>query len=129
MKHLSRLALLLAFSLPVTLGCTSSDTTSTRGQLIECDVAADGTTSDCAPVDEPSGAPGTCVDHDVDGDDDPHDAEAEDDDGDEANATGETDDDDDGIDDAEDDDDDNDGIDDDDDCDELQGGDDDDSDD
>lgn len=95
----------LALSL---IGCTSADTTATKGQLIECQVATDGTASDCQPVDQPSNSPGTCVDVDDDGDGDSHDAEAEDDDDDDANVTGETDDDDDGVPDGEDDDDDND---------------------
>lgn len=120
------LAIALAFTFA---GCTSSDNLATKGQLIECEVAADGSTSNCTPVDQPSGTPGTCVDHDDDGDGDAHDeAEAEDDD-DNASVTGDTDDDDDGTSDEADDDDDNDGIDDDQDCDELPGGDDDDSDD
>ncbi len=129
MNHLRRLAILLSFSLPLSIGGCASENLSSKGQLIECAVAADGTTSDCHAVEEPSGTPGTCVDHDNDGDDDPHDDDLDDAADDDASLTGDTDDDDDGTTDDEDDDDDNDGIADDDDCDELPGGDDDDTDD
>ena len=113
-----RLALALSLVLPFALGCSSSENLSSKGQLIECQVAADGTTSNCAPVTQPTHAAGTCVDHDNDGDGQPGDADDEQPD--QANAL---DDDGDGITNDVDDDDDNDGIADEDDCDELPGGD------
>jgi hypothetical protein len=120
--HLRHLALTLSLALPFALaGCSSSENLSSKGQLIECEVDANGAATNCTPVDQPSGAADSCIDKDEDGDGDAHDSEAEDDD-DHASATGD-DDDGDGMTNGEDDDDDNDGIDDEDDCDELPGGD------
>lgn len=119
MSHLSRLVITLALALPFSLGC-SGDNLSTKGQLIECAVAADGSTSNCHPVDQPSHEAGTCVDIDEDGDDDPDDADDGADDSKVRSATG-SDEDGDGTPDADDDDDDGDGVDDADDCDELPG--------
>ena len=125
MKHLQKLSLLLATSLPLALAsaCTSSDNTSTAGQMIACSDTGAGTT-DCQPVSSDPGTPGTCIDIDKDGDGEDHDADEA---GDPASATGDLDDDNDGVPDAEDADDDNDGVADDRDCDERHGGDDDDS--
>jgi hypothetical protein len=108
-----RIAILLSFSLPFTLtsGCTSSENLSSKGQLIECQVGADGTVSECAPTDTPTGDPGSCIDIDDDGDGDAHD-EAEDDEDGVSSFAPETEGDDDG-----------DGIMNEDDCDELPGGD------
>lgn len=120
-----------ALALVIVPAC-ASENTSKVGQLIECDVAADGTTANCQPTDSTETSdPGKCVDVDEDGDDDPFDDESEDESedesGDDSSALlpsdpNDTDDDDDGLEDAEDDDDDNDGVDDDDDCDEEAGG-------
>jgi hypothetical protein len=121
---MKRFACLLALALPAALApsCTSA-TTTTKGQLIECDVDANGNTSNCHPADGDDPAPGTCHDVDEDGDDDPADTEEDGDDGDPSHEfTGHPGDgDDDGTPDSEDDDDDNDGVGDGDDCDELPG--------
>lgn len=123
MKSLRNLALLLATTLPFTLGGCASDNTSSTAQLIECTAGASGPEA-CHPVAADDHAAGTCVDRDEDDDGEAHDA---DDSGDDSAATGDLDDDDDGTADSEDADDDNDGVDDDRDCDELPGQDDDDS--
>jgi len=121
MKLRQKLVICLSLALPLSLaGCSDSTNLSSKGQLIECQVAADGTVGSCNPVSEPSHAAGTCVDRDKDGDDDPHD-EAEDPNDDSPHATGTDDDDGDGQTNDVDDDDDNDGVDDADDCDELPG--------
>jgi hypothetical protein len=108
-----RVAILLSFSLPFALtpGCSSTENLSTKGQLIECQVAGDGTVSNCAPTDAPTGAPGTCVDVDDDGDGDAHDEAETDEDG-MGSFAPETEGDDDG-----------DGVENENDCDELPGGD------
>lgn len=125
MASLRRLSVILLFgcALAVAPAC-SSDHLSTAGQLIQCDVAADGTTSNCHPTDSatPAGAD-QCTDVDEDGDDDPDDvSEAEGSDDSAVISPSEGDDDGDGTPDEADTDDDNDGIPDDVDCDELPGG-------
>lgn len=118
------LSLFLALLLPVgVLGCTSSDATSTKGQLISCD-----TGGNCQPTTSTTPAAGQCLDIDEDGDGDAHDAAGADEDDDGLDNAADADDDDDGTADAADDDDDNDGIDDEDDCDNEADGDSDDAD-
>jgi hypothetical protein len=125
---LRQLAIYLSLAFPLA-GCMTGESQSAnvskKGQLIECTAAPDGSQT-CTPTDNPTGMPGSCVDVDDDGDDDPHDTM--DDDDDDGAITGDVDDDDgDGISNEDDDDDDNDGIPDTDDCDELPGGDSDDA--
>ena len=138
MIALRRLSLLLALALPIGLAPGCAPTTSTKGQLIQCDVGDGGVIASCKPTtDSTTSDPNQCIDVDEDGDDQPHDdADEVDDDGDDHDdltrfeSPGDSDDDDgDGTPDEMDEDDDNDGIADADDCDERQGGDDDDGDD
>ena len=93
-------------------GC-SSESQSSKGQLITCDKGGN-----CTPTEDPNPAPGMCTDVDEDGDGTAHDADDTDDDGQADSA--DTDDDNDGTADSADSDDDNDGIADKDDCDEQE---------
>ncbi|MEO8702284.1 MAG: hypothetical protein ABI867_19725 [Kofleriaceae bacterium] len=113
---------MLAIVLPLATApaCTSTNT-STKGQLIECAVDANGNTTNCGPADDSTPSPGTCHDIDEDGDDDPDDVDETEDDKPTRAGVVPGDSDDDGTPDSEDEDDDNDGVDDADDCDELPG--------
>lgn len=120
MTNVRNFAFAIAFILAP--ACTS-DNLSTKGQLIECSVAADGTTSNCHPTDQTeTDDPSKCIDRDEDGDDDPGD-EADDDSEKVSHLVTPDDEDGDGTPDTEDDDDDDDGVPDSDDCDEEAGGD------
>lgn len=134
MASLRRISLLLSLALPIGLAPGCDPNTSTKGQLIVCDVGAGGI-ANCKPTSESTTSdPNQCIDVDEDGDDDAHDeADEADGSGDDLRLTrparfgdsGTVDDDDgDGTPDEVDDDDDNDGVDDATDCDERAGGDD-----